>query len=82
MKFLNQGIKIIDSNEISVLRISDFNTTGLTVLDKEFGTPWHNLVKSSGVSRLVTFRDEDGDTSKQCMRGKDFGSLIVYNYLV
>lgn len=42
------------SNQIPVLRISDFNTTGLTGSDKEYNTPWQNLVKASGVS------DKDG----------------------
>lgn len=35
---------------VSFLRISDYNTTGLTGSDKDFNTPWQNLVKASGVS--------------------------------
>ena len=33
-----------------VLRISDFNTIGLTGSAQDYNTPWQNLVKSSGVS--------------------------------
>lgn len=40
----------IENSTINVLRISDFNTTGLQGSNKEFNTPWHNLVKASGVS--------------------------------
>lgn len=36
--------------KIRCLRISDFNTTGLQGSDEEYGTPWSNLIKSSGLS--------------------------------
>lgn len=104
--FFEKALDIVNSNQVSVLRISDFNTTGLTGSDQEYGTAWYNLVKSSGVSdkggssggsfgigksapyacsnlrtiyystldinglvasqgvsRLVTFKDSDGDTT-------------------
>ncbi len=49
--FLNNGSKTLNKKRLCVLRISDFNTTGLTGSDKEYDTtPWQNLVKSSGVS--------------------------------
>lgn len=49
--FLKNGSKVLDEEKLCVLRISDFNTTGLTGSDKEYDiTPWQNLVKSSGVS--------------------------------
>ncbi|WP_061994245.1 hypothetical protein [Clostridium sp. ATCC 25772] len=49
--FLKNGSKVLDKEKLCVLRISDFNTTGLTGSDKEYDiTPWQNLVKSSGVS--------------------------------
>lgn len=48
--FFNKALDIINSNKISVLRVSDYNTTGLTGSDKDYNTPWQNLVKSSGVS--------------------------------
>lgn len=37
-------------SDIEVLRISDFNTTGLTGSRGEYNTPWVDLTKSSGVS--------------------------------
>lgn len=48
--FFAKALKIADLDQISLLRISDFNTTGLTGSDKDFNTPWQNLVKASGVS--------------------------------
>lgn len=48
--FFNKAKTTIEHPTIDVLRISDFNTTGLQGSDKEFNTPWHNLVKASGVS--------------------------------
>lgn len=48
--FFKKAKGIINGNTINVLRISDFNTTGLQGSDKEFNTAWHNLVKASGVS--------------------------------
>lgn len=37
-------------SDIDVLRISDFNTTGLTGSHADYNTPWVDLTKSSGVS--------------------------------
>lgn len=48
--FFKTANKIIESDLINILRISDFNTTGLQGSDKEFNTPWNNLVKAVGVS--------------------------------
>jgi hypothetical protein len=48
--FFTKALNVINSDKIPVLRISDFNTTGLTGADKEYNTPWQNLVKASGVS--------------------------------
>ncbi|MFA6808456.1 MAG: hypothetical protein WCR27_05635 [Eubacteriales bacterium] len=49
--FLQNSCKVIDQDELCVLRISDFNTEGLTGSDKEFDiTPWQSLLKASGVS--------------------------------
>ena len=48
--FFKKAIKTADSDKVSLLRISDYNTTGLTGSDAEFNTPWQNLVKASGVS--------------------------------
>lgn len=48
--FFDKAQKVAEQKTISVLRISDFNTTGLTGSDKDYNTPWQNLVKASGVS--------------------------------
>lgn len=48
--FFKKALTVIGSDKISLLRISDFNTTGLTGSDKEYSTPWQNLVKAAGVS--------------------------------
>lgn len=49
--FFRNSCSVINQERISSLRISDFNTIGLTGSDKEYEiTPWQSLVKSSGVS--------------------------------
>ena len=48
--FFTRALKRSESDKIPMLRISDFNTTGLTGSDKEYNSPWQNLVKASGVS--------------------------------
>lgn len=48
--FFDKAIKMISEDEISVLRISDFSTTGLLGSREERNTDWTNLTKSSGVS--------------------------------
>lgn len=51
LDFLEKGKKVLESDSLCVLRISDYNTTGLTGSKDEEGiNPWINLVKSSGVS--------------------------------
>lgn len=50
IKFFTNASKVCNSPELRVLRISDYNTTGLTGSDKIKSTPWQDLVKSSGVS--------------------------------
>lgn len=50
VKFFDKAMRICDQERLNVLRISDFNTTGLTGSNKERSSPWQNLVKSSGVS--------------------------------
>lgn len=50
IKFFEKSLDSIRDN-VSVLRISDYNTNGLAGSDKEDGNnPWRNLVKSNGVS--------------------------------
>lgn len=48
--FFKKAKNVIESKSVNVLRISDYNTTGLLGSDKEYNTPWHNLVKAAGVS--------------------------------
>ncbi|KLU64848.1 hypothetical protein DEAC_c31760 [Desulfosporosinus acididurans] len=51
MDFFSNSCSVINQERICSLRISDFNTIGLTGSDKEYEiTPWQSLVKSSGVS--------------------------------
>ncbi len=49
-QFFEQAILELQKDSIPFLRVSDFNTTGLSGSDGEFNTPWLNLTKSSGVS--------------------------------
>lgn len=48
--FFANAIDKISADKIHMLRISDFNTSGLTGSQKEVNTDWTNLTKSSGVS--------------------------------
>ena len=49
-KFFRNCLDVLDSQNIIFLRISDFNTTGLTGSNKHYNTNWINLVKGSGSS--------------------------------
>lgn len=49
-EFFKKALSIMHSGSIPFLRVSDFNTTGLSGSDKEYNTPWCNLTKSSGTS--------------------------------
>ena len=51
INFFKKGLEILDSEEIPVLRVSDFNTTGLLKSKEHFTSPWFNLVTASGVSQ-------------------------------
>ena len=48
--FFANAIDRISADRIHMLRISDFNTSGLTGSRAEVNTDWTNLTKSSGVS--------------------------------
>ncbi len=48
--FFRKAVKVVRQETIPVLRISDFNTTGLLGSAQDYNTPWQNLVKASGVS--------------------------------
>lgn len=62
--FFKKAKKTIESKSVNVLRISDYNTTGLLGSDKEYNTPWYNLVKAAGVS------DKDGTSGGSFGIGK------------
>jgi hypothetical protein len=49
-EFFERALKLFETGTISFLRISDFNTTGLSGSKDEYNTPWCNLTKSSGAS--------------------------------
>jgi len=49
-KFFNSAIQTLSGSLIPVLRISDFNTTGILGARKVAHSDWHNLIKSIGVS--------------------------------
>lgn len=48
--FFMNAVAVAGQRTIPILRISDFNTTGLVGSDQDYNTPWQNLVKASGVS--------------------------------
>jgi len=50
LNFYLNAEKILAANEIYCLRISDFNTTGLTGSNSDTSSNWMNLVKNVGVS--------------------------------
>ena len=49
-EFYTNAISVSNGEECSILRISDFNTIGLTGTSGEINTNWTNLTKSSGAS--------------------------------
>ena len=49
-KFFECARNILKQQKINVLRISDFNTKGITGSDLPFGGPFNALVRSTGVS--------------------------------
>lgn len=48
--FLKKALAILNKDKIRCLRISDYNTTGLTGIKGNESTPWQNLVNNTGVS--------------------------------
>ena len=48
--FFENAARVIDSPHIPVLEIADSNTTGLTGPPDDHNTPFHSLVKASGVT--------------------------------
>ena len=64
VNFFQKAVGIARQEKIPLLRVSDFNTTGLLGSNQEFNTPWQNLVKASGVS------DKDGSSGGSFGIGK------------
>jgi len=55
--FFRQAQTVIEAESVRVLRIADFNTKGLAGPPGDDGTPFHSLLKGSGVS------NKDSETS-------------------
>lgn len=49
-KFFDEAILQIKAKEISILKISDFNTKGLSGADDDVAGNWYRLVRASGTS--------------------------------
>lgn len=49
-KFFRDALTVAGKPTVTCLRISDFNTSGLTGADKIYNSPWCNLIKSTGAS--------------------------------
>ncbi|KZS47059.1 hypothetical protein AWU65_14555 [Paenibacillus glucanolyticus] len=49
-RFFENALSIMELDKIPFLKISDYNTTGLTGADDEYRGGWHNLIKSVGSS--------------------------------
>jgi hypothetical protein len=51
-KFFKGGIALLKSNKLPVLKISDFNTKGLSGGDSEVEGNWYRLVRAAGTSNF------------------------------
>ena len=49
-EFTANAVKELSADKVTCLRISDFNTTGVTGSDKRKGSNWANLIKGEGNS--------------------------------
>lgn len=79
-QFFNRALELFKNDTVTCLRISDFNTTGLTGIEiAGKPSPWNNLVKDKGVS------DKTGDKGGSFGIGKDASfacsemRLVFYN---
>lgn len=57
VEFFENALRVATREPIPVLEIADFNTTGLVGPPEQQGTPFHSLLKATGVSR------KESDTS-------------------
>lgn len=51
INFFEKGLHLLKKDYLKVLRVSDFNTTGLLKSKESFSSPWINLIMASGVSQ-------------------------------
>ncbi len=65
LKEFDKRIKSLSCDKIRMLRVSDFNTTGLLGSDVKGPSPWNNVTTSTGVS------DKSRGSSGSHGRGKD-----------
>lgn len=72
VKFIENALDYLSKDEISYLRISDFNTCGLegALLKNNRGTPWSTLIKETGSS------NKDGDAGGSFGIGKHAPFLV------
>ena len=70
--FYENAMDLLYQYSIPCLRISDFNTPGLTGSDKETQSPWSDLTKNAGVS------DKDQGSAGSKGKGK-FAAFICSN---
>ncbi|QGU95446.1 hypothetical protein GOM49_10410 [Clostridium bovifaecis] len=48
--FFKKALGLMNKGQVQILRISDYNTTGLDGAEKEVNSNWSNLIKGNGVS--------------------------------
>lgn len=71
--FYKNAMELFYADKICCLRISDFNTTGLTGSDQTTHSPWIDLTKNAGVS------DKDEGSAGSKGKGK-FASFICSDF--
>jgi hypothetical protein len=76
--FFDNGIKLLEQDKIRVLRISDFNTTGLTGIHGK-STPWKNLVKNRFVSDKNSYSGGSFGIGKDAAFASSELRTIFYN---
>lgn len=74
--YLRNAIKILSMDKVNCLRISDYNTSGLTQINNELGGNWNNLVKNVGIS------DKESSAGGSYGIGKHAAIAISNLYLV
>lgn len=65
VEFFDEALKLLEGETVRCLRISDFNTTGLSGVCSKKSSPWQNLVMNKGVS------DKPGKAGGSFGIGKD-----------